>query len=87
MLIICSVGKLQRKEAFNLLMDLINLNLALPSLATLKESKPGDFNLVLKAIFDVQALKDYAASKNLFLELDEKRGLCVLSDSDRCLLI
>jgi len=39
------VENLQRKEAYRLLMDLIGMNLAIPSMATLKEKNHGNFDL------------------------------------------
>ena len=54
---------LERKEATALLMELVKLNLALPSLVSLKNNKRGKFDLVLKGDCDLIALKHFIAKK------------------------
>ena len=66
-------------------MELISLNLALPTLVTLKKNKYGAFDLVLEADYDVQALKDFIGEKNLALKIDEEKGFCVISNPICCL--
>jgi hypothetical protein len=76
---------LKRKEAYSLLMELISLNLALPSLVTLKKNENGTFDLILEADYDVQALKNFIAKKDLALKIDEEKGFCVISEPICCL--
>jgi len=62
-------------------MDLISLNLVLPSMAALKENKHGNFDLVLKGDCDTQALTNFIAERSLTLEVDKGNVFYIISKS------
>jgi hypothetical protein len=70
---------LERKEATTLLMELLRLNLSIPSIVNLKEDKKGNFDLVLKADCDTEKLKEFIAQKGLTIEENKEKNYCVIS--------
>ena len=71
-------ARLKREEATTLLKQIIALNLALPSMVALNQNKNGGFDLVLKGHFDVQAMKKFAAEKNLTLKWEKEKDTCTI---------
>lgn len=69
---------MERKEAISLLKELVEGNLAQPSLVVLRENKRGTFDLVMKAECDTLALKKFIAGKNLSVRENEKAGYCII---------
>lgn len=70
---------MERKEAVALLKELVDSNLAQPSLIALKENKRGKFDLVIKGDYDTQVITKFLAKKNLALKEGKEEGYCIIS--------
>lgn len=67
---------MERKEAVALLKDIVDSNLASPSLVVLKENEPGKFDLQMKEECNTEALREYITKKKLSIKSD--KGYCVI---------
>ncbi len=70
---------MQRHEAVAILKEIINCNLAMPSIVALEKNKRGTFNLIMKADCDAKSIRQFTDEKNLTVELDNERGYCIIS--------
>jgi hypothetical protein len=66
---------LERKEAVALLKELVDSNLAQPSIVSIDKNKRGRFNLVIKA--NCQMIRQFIAEKKLAIK--EEKGYCIIS--------
>ena len=62
---------LDRHEAVALLKELNGLNIIQPSFVTIEKSKQGGFVIVIKGEYDIRALKELVAEKNLAIETNK----------------
>jgi len=62
---------LDRHEAVAILNELNGLNICQPFFVAIGKSKQGSFVLVIKGDFDIRALKEFVAEKNLAIETDK----------------
>ena len=69
---------MERKEAIALLKELVDNNLAQPSLVILQEKSRGKFELQMKDECDNEALRDFLTKKNFGMKQDTEKGYCVI---------
>ena len=69
---------MERKEAVDLLKQIIEKNLAEPSFISIEKNHGGRFNLVMKDECDSRELRDFVAEKKLTVKVDEEKGYCVI---------
>ena len=69
---------MERNEAVELLRELIDKNLASPSLMSLEKNQRGRFKVIMKDDCDTMAIREFVAEKNLMVEVDSERGYCVI---------
>jgi len=67
---------LERKEAIALLRELVDRNLAQPSIVSIDKNERGGFNLVIKD--DCQMIKQFIAEKKLAIKEDKEKGFCII---------
>ena len=69
---------MERKEAIALLKELVDNNLAQPSLVILQEKSRGRFELQMKDECDNKALREFLNKKNFDMKQDEEKGYCII---------
>ena len=67
---------MERKEAIALLRELVDRNLAQPSIVSIDKNERGGFNLVIKD--DCQMIKQFIAEKKLAIKEDKEKGFCII---------
>jgi hypothetical protein len=70
---------LDRKEAVALLRELMENNLAQPSLVSIEENQTGTF-LIMKDDGNSQELRQFVAGKNLTVEVDKENGYFIIHE-------
>lgn len=73
---------MERKEAVELLKELIEKNLAEPSFISIEKNDSGRFNLVMKDECNSEELKEFVTEKKLTVKIDEQKGYCVIHKSE-----
>jgi hypothetical protein len=69
---------LERKEATDILREIISLGLAIPSLVSLEVNKQGKFSLEFNGDFNSQAIKDFVESRKLAFKENILKGFCII---------
>ena len=70
---------MERREAIELLKTLIELNLAQPSFVSLQKNEKGSFDLEMKVNGNLEAIRAFAAGRDLMLNEDTEKGTCIIS--------
>jgi hypothetical protein len=61
-----------------LLKELIDNNLARPSVVMLKKNKRGKFELHMKDECDTEAIREFVHKKKLEIKKDTEKGYCII---------
>ena len=70
---------LERREAVELLKELVASNSVVSSVVSIDKNKRGSFSLTLKVDFDSQTIRQFIAGKNLICHEDSVKGYCTIS--------
>ena len=69
---------MERKEAVDLIKELIRLNLAHPSFVDLEKNERGTYSVVLKANGDLNQIRTFLAKTDLALLEDIEKDTCTI---------
>ncbi len=70
---------MQRKLIVALLKELLELNLVSPSIVSIDKNEGGNFDLLMKADGDAEALEQFIDEKNLVLKINSENCYSILS--------
>jgi len=69
---------MRRHQAAVLLKQLTEQNLVVPSIVSLNQSVPGQYQLVLHNVVNAEAIKQFVEQQNLNVKKDHQTGHCII---------